>query len=193
MSKKPDPHLPIGDTHGASVLKRLYAMTEDEAIKQTLSFRKKDHLPQERFPIDRWTAAQGLIKWHDQYKHGNKSAIPEALYLCALNDLPIPRWLACAYLEAFRDVVLRYRAKSWDQVFGKPHKKGTHLGAKRQFREESLAVYQRVKEILRTESDTPIDGYLFERVGKEFGVGGKTLAEGYYYHWKERLTIPTKT
>jgi hypothetical protein len=105
-----------------------------------------------------------------------------------LNDLPIPAWLTLAYLQAFRDIY-QYRAKSWDDVFGKPHPKGTHLDAKRQEWEKSILVYHRVKEILRNEPGTPIDGYLFERVGREFGIGGKTLTEKYYYSWKNELEM----
>lgn len=188
MDKKPDPHLPIGDKHGARVLKRLYAMTGDEAIEETLTWCEEDHPHEARFPINRWTGAQELRQWHKQFQAGNKAAVLEALHLCTLNDLPIPRWCAMGYLAAYREVRF-YRAGSWDDVFGRPHKKGTHLGAKRQHREKSLRVYNRIREILRTEPSTPVDGHLFERVGKEFGTGGKTKTEEYYYEWKKRLKL----
>ena len=103
-----------------------------------------------------------------------------------LNDLPVPRWCAMGYLTAFRDVI-QYRAKSWDDVFGKPHNKGVHLEAKREHREKSFLVYYRIKDILGTEPETPIDGYLFERVGKNLGIGGKTKTETWYYEWKNIL------
>lgn len=188
MRKKLDPHLPFHDGSGSKKLSRLYAMAEDEAIEETLSWIEEDHPPQARLPIDRWTAAQGLKKWHERYKDGDRGAILESLYLCTLNDLPIPSWVTLAYLKAFRDVY-HYRAKSWDDVFGQPHAKGTHLEAKKEEWEKSLRVYQRIKKIKQKNPDTPIDGHLFETVGKEFGTGGKTKTEQWYYKWKNKLKI----
>jgi hypothetical protein len=187
MPEKPDPHLPIGDKHGARVLKRLYAMTEDEAIEETLKYCEKDHPSEARFPVQRWMAAQQFKELHTHFKTGTKAAILEALHLCTLNDLPIPRWCAMGYLAAFRKVV-HYRAKSWDDVFGRPHPKRMQLEAKRRRREKGPAVYNRITDIKKMDPDTPIDAGLFESVGKEFGLC-KTLTEEYYYemvHWLEK-------
>ncbi len=41
-----------------------------------------------------------------------------------------------SFLAAYRKV-RQYKAKSWDDVFGNPHPKGAHLGARRQKRKKS--------------------------------------------------------
>ena len=139
-----------------------------------------------RGPFFRWVGVQELRELYDIYRTGDSGAITEALFVCALNSLPIPRWCEVAYLEAYRKV-RHYKAKSWDDVFGHPHQKGAHLGAKRQEREKGILVYNRIRQIKEDNPSTPIDGYLFETIGKEFAIGGKTLTEGYYYKWKNIL------
>lgn len=144
----------------------------------------------ERGPFFRWMGAQELKDLYEVYRMGESSAITEALYICTINSLPIPEWCEIAYLKAYRKV-RQYKAKSWDDVFGRPHKKGTHLATKRQEREKSISVYNRIKEIKRNEPDTPIDENLFERVGRYYGIGGKTLTAQYYYAWKNKLETPS--
>lgn len=193
MPKKiSEDHLPM-DGPGRKELEKLYAMTEDQAMKKTDSWFKKEHPSGVRSPIEKWAAAQELKFWCEQYKKGKKPAVLEGLYLCTFNDLPIPRWLTLAYLKAFRNVV-HYRAKSWDDVFGKPHKKGAHvLTADREQREKSLGVYLRVKELLRTKPNDKLKAH-FKQAGKDFGIGSTTKASDWYYEWKERLEIcPAKT
>jgi len=92
----------------------------------------------------------------------------------------LPRWCEYGFLGAYRKI-RHYRAKSWDTVFGVPHKKHTNLDAKRKEREKSYLVYRRIEEIKKQEPSTATDWELFERVGKDFGIGASTLTEGYYY------------
>lgn len=139
-----------------------------------------------RGPFFRWLGAQELKELYNVYQAGNIHAVVEALFLCSMNSLPIPRWCEMAYLKAYRRV-RHYKDKSWDDVFGLPHKKGTHLATKRQERENGLKVYFRIVEIKKNDPSVPIDGNLFEMVGREFGIGGKTLTEEYYYKWKNRI------
>lgn len=142
----------------------------------------------ERGPFFRWAGAQELRKIFDAYKSGNKQAVIEALHICSLNSLPLPRWCEMAFLSAYRKI-RQYKEKSWDNVFGRPHPKGTHLEAKKEEYEKSLRVYRRIKEIKRENPDIPIDGHLFETIGLEFGTGGKTKTEQWYYKWKNRHQI----
>lgn len=116
---------------------------------------------------------------------GDGAIILEALYVCFLRDMPLPEWVQKAYLSAYRKV-RQYGAGSWDEVFGRPHPKGTHLSAKRERWEKQEQVYFRVKEILKNEPETPIDAALFERVGRELGVGSKTKTEDIYYEVKKK-------
>ncbi len=175
--------LPYGDTPGRDELKALYIMAQDEAMAATMSWAEKSD--GKRSPMERWVAAQELRVWRKQYQKGEKKAITEGLYLCALNDIPLPKWLAFSYLAAFRKVIF-FKAKSWDDVFGRPHPKGTQLLAKRDKREKMFSLYNRIHEIKQRSPDTPIDESLFEKVGKEFGLG-KSLTNEYYYEAKNRL------
>jgi hypothetical protein len=108
----------------------------------------------------------------------------EAIFICAMNGFAIPMWCAQAYIDAVREV-RHFRAKSWDDVFGKPHPKGTQLKAKKSELYKSPVVYNRVTEIKQRNPETPIDRSLFEKIGKEFGLSG-SLAERYYYEIKKR-------
>jgi hypothetical protein len=139
----------------------------------------------ERSPIARWEGAQNLQVLAKIYRKSKKPAILlEALYLCALNDFVIPKWCALDFIAAFRRVK-GFKAKSWDDVFGLPHPKGTHLHAKRQKREKSFVVFNVISEIKQKNPDEAIDGALFEKVGRKLAIGGKTLVEEYYYSAKK--------
>ena len=181
MRKKPiQDHLPM-DVADSQELSRWYSMTEHQAMNATL---KQHGEGSARMPIQKWLAAQELKYWQAKHAKGDKAAVLEGLYLCTLNDLPMPRWLVYAFLAAYR-AIRQYEARTWDEVFGKPHKKGTHLAAKRDEREKAIQIYQRVKQIKATNPGTAIDEALFERVGDEFGVGRSTANE-YYYKVKKR-------
>ncbi len=101
---------------------------------------------QGRGPLYRWTGAQELKELYDIYRTRKVQAILEALFVCSLNSLPIPRWCEYAFLSAYRKV-RQYKAKSWDDVFGRPHRKGIHLDRKRMEREKSLLVFNRIREV----------------------------------------------
>lgn len=130
-----------------------------------------------RGPLYQWIGMQELQQIENAYHDGTKAAVLEAIYTCSLNSLPIPEWCEIAYLKCFR-AVRQYRAKSWDDVFGKPHPTGAHLAAKQEKREKQYLVYKRVKELSESK---PLGGELFEAVGREFAIGGKTKVSEYYY------------
>jgi hypothetical protein len=134
-------------------------------------------------PFSRWQAAQELMELYDSHKKGDKGAILKALHVCFIHRLQIPRWCETAYVNAYRKVNF-FQAKTWQDVFGNPHKKGTHIATKKQEKEMSFRVYDRIGQIKKDDPSVPIDGWLFEKVGREFAIGGKTLTEEYYYKWK---------
>jgi len=173
-------HLPI-EGPGRDDMMQLYSWTHDDAWQAQEEWEKR-YGPNiaGRGPFFRWIGATELKTIYEKYRTGNCSAIMEALSICSLNSLPIPQWCEKAFLVSYRKVKF-YKAKSWDDVFGRPHPKGMHVEAKRQELEKSYLIYRRIEQIKKEEPHTAIDGALFERVGKEFGVGGKTLTEGYYY------------
>lgn len=175
-------HLPT-EGQGREEMIKIHSWRFEDAWAAQETWQGEDTHIKGRGPFFRWIGAGELQGLYELYQKGNKAAVVEALYVCSLNSLPIPRWCEMAYLSAYRKV-RQYKAKSWDDVFGRPHPKGIHLETMRQEREFALRIYHRIKEIKRDDPLTPIDGYLFESIGREFGIGGKTKTEGYYYKWK---------
>ncbi len=136
-------------------------------------------------PLFQWFALKRLEECREAFHRGDEYELMHAIRICANHGLPLPEWAAMAYIKAY-DSVINARAKSWDEVFGAPYPKGKHLNATRKKRMLEFAVYNRINEILRGEpvtsampQRTPTDGYLLERVAKEFHIG-KTLAAEYY-------------
>ncbi|HNQ64722.1 MAG TPA: hypothetical protein PKW92_06740 [Smithella sp.] len=170
-------HLP-NEGPGYDDLKQLYAWSFDDAWKAQNEWKAKN--TRGRGPLFRWLGAQELKELYNTHKAGNSAAILEAIFLCSMNSLPIPRWCEMAYITAYRKV-RQYKAKSWDDVFGRPHPKGMHLETKRQEREKGFKVYDMIEKIKQDDPTTPIDGFLFETIGRKLGIGGKTLTETYYY------------
>jgi hypothetical protein len=100
------------------------------------------------------------------YGRGEKDAIMEGLYLCILCGFPIPEWLARAYIDAYSKVN-RLLARSWDDVFGRPHPKGTNLLSKRKKLEAGLLIFCRISYIKNRWPQIPVNEELFERVGED--------------------------
>lgn len=170
----------------------LYSWTLDDAWKAQEEWRSQ-YGPDVvgRGPFFRWHGAQELKEVYELHKSGHQKALIEAIHLCAINSLPLPRWCEYGFLKAYRKV-RQYKARSWDDVFGKPHKKSTNLVAKEKEWEKGFLVYWRIKEIKEKNPELPIDNELFETVGKDFGVC-KTLAAEYYAKEKRRHETWLKT
>ena len=98
-----------------------------------------------------------------------------------MGDVPIPPWLKQAFQNAY-GAKSDGKIKSWDEVFGRPFKKGIRPARERRNRRIANDLYERVEE--RHSAGEPIDKSLFEAVGKDFGVGG-TVASELYYEIKE--------
>jgi hypothetical protein len=175
-------HLPAACMDSDTML-NLYKWTFDDAAAAQTKFENENPGTVAKGPLFQWQGAQELIELYESYHAGDKGAVLKALHICFFTHLPIPRWCENAYLGAYRSVKF-YNAKTWGDVFGSPHKKGAHLSTKKQETNYSFRVYDRIKQIKEEDPSIPIDGFLFESVGKEFGIGGKTLTEEYYYKWK---------
>ena len=130
-------------------------------------------------PFSQWEALYSLDACKIKFETGHQKSLMLAIRICANHDLPLPDWAARAYIKAF-DRVNNALDKSWDSVFGLPYPKGTHLSALRKKHVTKLKVWHEVKDVIRTNRQTPIDEALFEKVGKKYGIG-KTLASEYYH------------
>jgi len=117
----------------------------------------------------------------EAYDRGDKAQILECLYWCFRQHVPIPPWLEQAFQNAY-EAKFAYKIRSWDEVFGRPLKKG--IRPERELRNNRIAndLYDRVVE--RHRAGEPIDKNLFQAVGEDFGVGG-TVASELYYEIKE--------
>lgn len=144
-----------------------------------------------RGPLSYWSDIRILNSLYEEYLSGDKDAIMRALTTCIFSGLPLPAWLSSALIDSINKVRC-YTAKSWDDVLGRPHSKGTNLVAKRKKLLKSFQVYQKITEIKEVTPKVPIDAGLFETVGRIFGLG-KTLAEEYYYHTKKSINVTRKT
>ena len=131
-----------------------------------------------------------LRQLHARYQAGDSSAILEAMTLCFSKEFMIPQWCIEAFRYAYNDIKVNFVSKSWDAVFGKPHRKGMHLAAAQQEKELMPYVYELIKTIKEISPQTPIEQGLFEAVGKELGISGST-ARDYYYKAKKKNKKPS--
>ena len=76
---------------------------------------------------------------------------------------------------------MQRRFGSWDDVFGQPHPKGTHLEQLRLRWSVAFPIWIAVEEA--RSCGEKVDDGLFKKVGKEFGVS-KTVANQIYYAMK---------
>jgi hypothetical protein len=111
-----------------------------------------------------------------RFEGGDKSALLYAIRYCLLLKRPLAEWLRLSFLSAY-DAAMGYEIKSWDDVFGRPHPKGTHLEIEKRNAELRPLIIERVQAL---RSEKPIDKALFEKIGKELGISGTTVSEIYY-------------
>jgi hypothetical protein len=114
----------------------------------------------------------------ERFNAGDKSALLYAIYHCLLMKRPLPEWLRAAFLHTY-EARARFEIRSWDEVFGRPVPKSTHLETEKRNAELRPLIIERV-EALKAEG--PIDKGLFEKIGRELNppLKGTTVSEIYY-------------
>ena len=133
-------------------------------------------------PIWQWDALHRLDALEDDYQAGDGAALMEAIFLCADKELVMPPWVQAAYMNSYREVI-HFKVGSWDDAFGRPHRKGLRLVDARRRRRLRPRVYRLVRKYLRLRPHKTIDIQLFEDIGKKLHIGA-TLAEQLYYEQK---------
>ena len=118
-----------------------------------------------------------------EIESGNYRTLMITLWVAACRREPIPHWLVRA-LGTVVNAAVTHQVKSWDDMLGRPLKKGERLKQKRRHLEISYPLWQRVQEAKR--QGKGIDRELFDSIGKEFGISG-ALAEKIYYAPGSRL------
>jgi hypothetical protein len=124
----------------------------------------------------------------ERFEGGDRSALLCAIRHCLLLKRRLPDWLRLGFLSAY-DSATAYEIKSWDEVFGRPHPKGTHVDKEKRHFELGHVIVQRVEEL---QSEMPVDKDLFEKIGKELGIGGGTTISKIYYEERRRLDEMTE-
>jgi hypothetical protein len=124
-----------------------------------------------------------LAKGKELYEQGDKAEILYCLSFCIRNRVPTPEWLRQAFGTAYHAAVMR-NIKSWDEVFGKPLKKGKHLTKAKRDLMKGPIIASRVREQAR--AGKPIDKELYNDVGKDCGSNG-TDAEQLYSDLKKDM------
>ncbi|MDO8908747.1 MAG: hypothetical protein Q7W55_09650 [Pseudohongiella sp.] len=114
---------------------------------------------------------------------GNESAVLYAVALAAITGKKIPKWAAETFVENFF-CVRDYQAKSWDDVFGKPHPPRTNFKAIQKWKKLASPVFWRIEE-LRNQG-IPID-QAFEKVASEKLISSSTARDYYYRYLRDYL------
>ncbi len=113
---------------------------------------------------------------------GDNKALMKCIDFCCTNKLVIPNWAAEAFHQGYTKIS-NYEARSWDVVFGQPHK-GKHLKAQR-CDEYKHSIYKYVKERIGQGHST--DQELFCLTAKRFGSNAKEISDIYYDLERQRV------
>jgi hypothetical protein len=187
QSRISEDHLPIEGHRGRRELHKLYAMNLREAylmVRPGLTSDDHGVFLKAESSLMKWSMAQELRKLYDDHKEGDNLSVIKGLSICIQYDLPIPQWCAKGFLTGVQEVNM-CRAKSWDDVFGRPYQKGAHLSALMKRKMYRAKVWFRIQDLKKQNPAIALDEHLFESVGREFGIGGKTLTQDYYYEFEE--------
>jgi len=183
----PEEMLPLSDRPERELLLKLYQWTEKDALKAEKQEGELHGLDALLSHFPSWLAAQQLKAHYLKHKKGDKRAVLDALSLCLVYDFGIPRWCRKALIVAYA-IVDTYEAKSWDDVFGKPHPKNTNMAAQRDKWMYGYLVYREVKA--RKNKGEAIDREMYERISKDLKLlGGSATVERYYREWNEIISV----
>jgi hypothetical protein len=122
--------------------------------------------------------AEYLDLARQKFEAGNKTIILMAMHQCLLMDKRVPEWLRLAFIEAYQSATA-FNIRSWDEAFGPPQEKGTHLNTRKKYAELRYDIAMGVA--LRPPGKI-IDKELFEAIGRDLSISGTTASEIYYDH-----------
>ena len=109
-----------------------------------------------------------------EYEAGDKTALMRIVVCCACNKSPIPEWATDILINTY-GYAFWGEVASWDLVFGKPSRRRKNVSRKWMRKDE---VFWKI--VLSKEKGRVIDDKLFEEVGRELGIGGKTEVKRMY-------------
>jgi hypothetical protein len=136
-------------------------------------------------PLHQWDALRQIERRRPAIEADDSRALFIAISQCLTTGLVAPEWLVREFVRRL-DLVTSMSVSSWDEAFGRPYPKGTHLRVERSKAELEGPVWQAVRAELRADPPPTVDERLFERIGEVFGIG-KTLAQELYYKVERRM------
>ena len=118
-----------------------------DELEQFYGYGLTDVIDKDVQMITRWAFAHELLDLREQFEKDPTAPnlIPRGLFLCARADFAMPRWLGDAYVKAWRKVHAMCESKSYDDVFGKPYPKGSHLSTIRDKKMYQSTVFLYIK------------------------------------------------
>jgi hypothetical protein len=127
------------------------------------------------FVDERWceAAAQALARLKARHDAGDGRALFEAL---DLNTSIMVPWIAEAYAKGWGRY-LRHEAKTLDEAFGVERPKGQHFEAARKRERLRPQIILGVYALHANGKGMPLDGAIFETIGREAGISGREASE----------------
>jgi hypothetical protein len=109
---------------------------------------------------------------------GDQGELLRFINWCFVQRREVPAWAR----QKFDDAVNRVRGfevKSWDDVFGRPLRKGQQLAANRRKGVETAARVWKCANARRRAGE-PVDKATFAAIGRDLGIGGSTVVSEIY-------------
>ena len=115
------------------------------------------------------------------YEEGDMPSLLRMLVQCAFYRRTMPEWAANALVSNYR-AALAGQIRSWDDVFGRPWQQERPRAQRRSVRTRTWKweVWKLVHERHKGKGKPPIDNKLFEKVGRELAIGGKSTVAALY-------------
>jgi hypothetical protein len=105
-----------------------------------------------------------IRRLREDYEAGDKGALLSAIQLCFSDCRPVPIWAMSDFCNAIGGIS-SLMFTSWDEVFGRPLKKGAQPAAIQRRRRLATPIMFAVRE--RRDAGEPISMEMFEAVAKE--------------------------
>lgn len=138
--------------------------------------------------VNQWSAIREIESCRVRYESGDDLSLLDAIFKCAMSSICMPNWVELAYIKRYRNI-LHFKAKTLDEAFGKPFKKGVNLNALRKRNEKAVGVWLEIRNA--SKMGESIDDELFEKIGEKFNIG-RTLAKEYYSYMNGKNRFASK-
>jgi len=132
-----------------------------------------------KLPLNQYIARSDVENYRQAFEAGDTKALMDAIDRCALAGIAMPDWLADAFHRCYASVD-HARVGSWDEAFGRPYKKGTHLAATRKKKQQYFTVFIVIGHLVWKNPGRAIDVWFFEDMGAILGCKATRAAELYY-------------